>query len=134
MTDGYAVAVCLSPRLRTYHVATPNAGRTAMSQKISSHRLAFIHPVHGPTTRSSTKLTSDHEPDAMPVIIAACSRGKAYEPTLSATIWKPPPMKVENPMSVIASGTDVVIVTSPSVRETTVSSRNMPTGRRLFAA
>src|SRR5215471_5628607 len=134
MTDGYAVAVCLSPRLRTYQVATPNAGRTAMSQKISSHRLAFIHPVHGPTTRSSTKLTSDHEPDAMPVIIAACSRGKAYEPTLSATIWKPPPMNVDRPMSVIARATDDVDVVNPSVTETIVKSANIPTGRRLFAA
>src|ERR1043165_2748666 len=100
-------------QLRTYQTAMPIAGRSAISQKIPSQLPPFIQPVHGPMARSSRKLTSDHEPDAMPVIIAACSRGNAYEPTLSATIWKPPPMNVDRPMSVIASGTDAVIVTNP---------------------
>ena len=70
----------------------------------------------------------------MPDIIAACSRGNANEPTFSATIWKPPPMKVENEISAIATGTDVVHVAAPSVSDATVRSRNRPTGLVLLAA
>ena len=70
-----------------------------------------------PMAFSSTKFTSDHEPDAMPDIIAACSRGNVYEPTFSATIWNPPPMNVDSEISAIAIGTDVVIVVSPSVSD-----------------
>src|SRR5262252_3963398 len=123
IVDAYVVAVCfvaaacLSPRLSTYHAAMPTAGRTAMSQKISSHRLPFIQPVHGPMARSRTKFTSDHEPEAIPVIMADCSRGNAYEPTFSATIWNPPPMNVDRPISAMASGTEEVMVTRPSGSE-----------------
>src|SRR4249919_2578130 len=130
----YEGAGDVSFQLRTYHTAMPTAGRTAMSQKISSHWLPFIQPVHGPMARSSRKLTSDHEPEAMPVIMAARSRGKAYDPTLRATIWNPPPMKVDSETSAMVRATDVVAVVKPSVREMTVRSRNIPTGRRLASA
>ena len=43
-------------------------------------------------------------------------------------------MKVDSEINPIASVTDVVIVTRPSVSETIVSSKNMPTGRGLLAA
>src|SRR3954453_15349958 len=109
----------------------PAGGRTEISQKISSQRPPFIQPVHGPMARSRRKLTSDHEPEAMPVIIAARSRGNAYDPTLRGTIWNPPPMNLDSDTSAIVSATDVVAVVKPSVSEMTVRSRNIPTGRRL---
>src|SRR5688572_1015552 len=112
----------------------PTAGRMAMSQKISSHRWSFIQFDHGPMALSSTKFTSDHDPEAIPDIIAACSRGNAYDPTFSATIWKPPPMNVEKEINAIAAGTEVVHVVIPSVRDAIVSRRNMPIGRGLLAA
>ncbi len=116
-----------------------------MTQKISSHRCVLIKLAPGriftpaivtpaPMALSRMKFTSDHEPDAIPDISADCSRGNAYEPTFSATIWNPPPMNVDSPIRPIAIGTDVVIVTKPSVSETMVSSMNMPIGRGLLAA
>ena len=43
-------------------------------------------------------------------------------------------MKAAHEISASAIGTDVVQVVAPSASEQTVSSRNMATGRRLFAA
>ena len=43
-------------------------------------------------------------------------------------------MNVENEISAIATGTEVVHVAAPSVSEAAVSSRNSPTGRGLLAA
>ena len=48
------------------HTAIPIAGRIAISQKISLHRCWSIN---GPMVRSSTKFTSDQEPEAMPDIM-----------------------------------------------------------------
>src|SRR5262245_10946828 len=121
-------------RLRTIQTAMPIAGSSAMIQKIASHCWLSIRLDRGPIACSRMKLTSDHEPDAMPVIIADCSRGNAYEPTFSATIWNPPPINVDSEIRAMASRTDVVIVVSPSVSETTVRNRNMPIGRGLLAA
>jgi hypothetical protein len=79
-------------------------------------------------------LTSDHAPEAIPDIIAACSRGKLNRPTLSAVIWNPPPMKHAQDMSAIAAGTEANIGATPSASDETVSSPNRPTGRGLVAA
>ena len=100
----------------------PTSGISAIIQKIASHCWLSIRLVRGPMAWSRRKFTSDHEPDAMPDIIADCSRGNAYEPTFSATIWNPPPMNVDSEINPIASGTDAVIVVSPSVSEMAVSS------------
>src|SRR5688500_15766606 len=43
-------------------------------------------------------------------------------------------MKVENEISAIATGTDVVHVAAPNVRDAAVRSRNSPTGLALLAA
>src|SRR5688572_19199009 len=80
------------------------------------------------------KLTSDQEPEAMPVIMAACSRGNENDPTFSATIWNPPPMNVDSEINAIAMGTDVVQVVKPSVSETRLKNAKNPIGRRLLAA
>src|SRR5688572_11718498 len=87
-----------------------------------------------PIAFSRMKFTSDQEPEAMPVIMADCSRGNANEAAFRATIWKPPPMNVENEMSAMAIVDEVVQVAKPSVSEQTVSSRNRPIGRVLVAA
>src|SRR6187431_1190600 len=105
----------------------PIAGRTEISQKISSHFPAFIHPSHGPIARSRTKFTSDHDPEAMPDISAACSRGKEYEPTFNATIWKPPPINVDSEINAIAIDASFVHVVAPSVSDSATSRRNIPT-------
>ena len=48
-----------------------------MIQKIAPHCWLSIRLDRGPIACSRMKLTSYHEPDAMPDIIADCSRGNA---------------------------------------------------------
>jgi len=58
-----------------------------MSQKISSQWPSVdFHQVHGALRAQQYEFRGDHEPDAMPVIIAARSSGKAYEPTFHAPL------------------------------------------------
>lgn len=66
----------------------PTVGRMAITQKISSHRSLFIQSDYGPIARSSTKLTSDHDPKAMPDIIAACSRDYLLKTQRANGSWR----------------------------------------------
>src|SRR4030095_10421821 len=77
---------------------------------------------------------SANDPEAIPDIIAACSRGNAYDPTFNATIWNPPPMNAAHEMISMASMTEFVQVVNPNASANTVSNANSPTGRRLSAA
>src|SRR5687767_8371393 len=79
-------------------------------------------------------LTSDHVPEAIPDIVAACSRGNAYEPTFIASIWNMPPMKQAHDIIAMAIGTDSKPAVNPNGSASTVSSANMPTGRLSLVA
>src|SRR5437016_5961015 len=87
-----------------------------------------------PMTGEMIVFTRAHDPDAMPVMSAAFSRGYVNELAFSATIWNPPARKVENDTRRTASITELTSGVRPKDSERTVSRTISPTGRGFVAA